>query len=78
MRDLEQVWDADVFKKDDGKRLYGPHNTLLLDSDESKLQLATPNSLVIDSFERNDVWLPPELAAKGEKRRDQAEVLASI
>ena len=58
--------------------MFGAHNTILLDSDENKLQLAMENSLIIDSFDRHDVWVDPELAAMGVKRRDQEHVLSSI
>ena len=34
--------------------------------------------LVLDSFDRHDVWVDPELSAMGVKRHDQEHVLSSI
>ena len=49
LRDLNKVWE-----KFDG--VYGPKNTLMLESDEVSVHNCHKNSLIVDEYTKEDVW----------------------
>lgn len=51
-RDLERVWGSDLFK-DDPK--FRASNTLLIDSEDVKVQLWLENSIITDPYTFTDV-----------------------
>lgn len=63
IRDLERVW-SDVKLMELGKGLdmtFGPENTLMLDSDEISVHDCFQNALIVDRYDRDDVW-PQDLS----------------
>jgi hypothetical protein len=54
IKDLKKVWESESVHNSDVK--FDKHNTLLLDTDEVSVYNCHKNSLIIDSFEREDVW----------------------
>ena len=75
IRDLPLVWSSMAcknFEKTKGIQ-FGPENTLMLESDEMEVYDCWKNALIIDRYDRDDVW--PSL--KGE-HRDQVMILQSI
>ena len=71
IRDLQKVWDSPACKKLDCN--FGPSNTIMLETDEINVHDCIENSLIVDRFEREDVW-PTNI----EHMRNQVEILTSI
>lgn len=73
IRDLNKVWNSkscsDLSKHD----IFGPENTIMLESDEVSVYNFHENSLIVDRYEREDVW-PTEVG----QIRDQFEILRKI
>lgn len=73
IRDLNKVWNSkscgDLSKHD----CFGPENTIMLESDEISVYNFHENSLIVDRYEREDVW-PTEM----NQVRDQFEILRRI
>jgi hypothetical protein len=67
-KDLNKVWQSQLI---DGK--FDETNTMLLESDEVSVHHCYENALIIDRFERSDVWPEPD-----EEYRDQAAILKAI
>lgn len=70
LRDLDKVWDSNSCQDLSTDHSFGPQNTLMLESDEISVHNYHENSLIVDKFERSDVW-PTQQSEK----RDQFEVL---
>ena len=76
IKNLDKVWSSPYLKKLAGMgRTYDAKNTLILDTDEQSVCLCKENALVIDKYERRDVWHSP---TDPEPKRDQLEILNSI
>jgi len=80
IRNLNKVWDHESCQEiiefdkslpDDF--IFGPKNTLMLESDEVNVFNCHQNSLIIDKMEREDVW-PQDLKTF----RNQPEILTNI
>ena len=62
IRDLDKVWESQAckdFQKSTGIS-FGPENTLMLESDEENVYKFHQNSLIVDRFDRDDVWPAPD------------------
>ena len=68
IRDVDQVW---AFEPLEGK--FGKHNTLVLETDEVSVHDCWKNSMILDRYERSDVWPTAQ-----EDVRDQIEVLRTV
>lgn len=75
IRDLEKVWQSANVKRLEQLQdcSFGLPNTLMLETEEIEVYLCHENSLVVDQFEREDVW-PDSL----QTARDQVKILTSI
>lgn len=74
IRDLDKVWDSQTCK-DYAKKtgiIFGPDNTLMLESDEPNVYNFPENSLIIDRYDRDDVWPSPGC---NKPYRDQQKIL---
>jgi hypothetical protein len=72
IRDLEKVWASE--RVVNSEISFGKHNTLMLESDEITVFNCHENSLIVEPFERKDVWP----MAGDSNFRDQSEILRQI
>ena len=72
IRDLEKVWASE--KVQNCPIQLDKSNTLMLETDEITVYNCHENSLIIDRFERRDIWP----MAGDEDFRDQADILRQI
>ena len=73
IRDLDKVWSSKACEDLSKHDCFGPQNTIMLESDEASVYNYHENSLIVDRYEREDVW-PTEVS----KIRDQFEILRTI
>ena len=61
IKDLDKVWASSLCKSSaEAGAAFDSTNTLLLESDELSVHKCHKNSLVIDRYERDDVWPAPD------------------
>lgn len=71
IRNLKKIWESDFVANQLTQGVnFNEVNTLMLDTEEIDVFNCFENSLIVDRYERNDVW-PPTMA----EYRDQIEVL---
>ena len=56
IRDLSKVWASTACKNLSSATTFGPSNTLMLETDEINVYECHKNSLIVDRYEREDVW----------------------
>lgn len=77
IRDLNKIWTSSACK-DYAKQTnyaFGPENTIMLESEEEQCFNCWRNSLVVDRYEREDVW--PTIGSVDD-HRNQVSILKSI
>ena len=73
IRDLNKVWNSKACADISTHDSFGPANTIMLESDEVNVYNCHENSLIVDSYTRQDVW-PTQVKFI----RDQFEILRKI
>lgn len=76
IRNLTKIWESDFVANQlaaQKETVFNEANTLMLETEEIDVYNCFENSLIVDRYERNDVW-PPTMA----EYRDQIGVLKAI